>query len=232
VKSINGISVTDWVKAVSTIRASANKPLTVIVNRAGTNLTVTVTPAPHQVNGKTQGMIGVINKVGLKRQSFINSIKGSGTLTKQLFTSSVSSLVSLPTKIVPLFKQTFLHQKRDPQGLVGVVGVARVSAQTASAKNVGAGEKVGNFLLIIASLNIFVGIFNLLPLLPLDGGHMAIAIIDGIRRTWARQRKKPLPAPFDVERLTPITIAVFIFLASLSLLLLAADIFNPVQLNM
>jgi len=232
VKSINGVAVTDWMKAVTTIRASANKELTLVVNRAGSDLTVNVTPAPHQVNGKTQGLIGVINKVGLKRQSFITSVKGSGTLTKQLFTSSISSLISLPTKIVPLFKQTFLHQKRDPQGLVGVVGVARVSAQTASAKNVGAGEKVGNFLLIIASLNIFVGIFNLLPLLPLDGGHMAIAIVDGIRRTWARQRKKPVPAPFDVERLTPITIAVFAFLAALSLLLLAADIFNPVQLNM
>ena len=111
-------------------------------------------------------------------------------------------------------------------------GVARVSAQTASAKNVGAGEKVGNFLLIIASLNIFVGIFNLLPLLPLDGGHMAIAVADGYRRWRARRAGLPAPDPIDLEKLTPITAVVFIFLVGLSLMLLAAEIFNPVHFNL
>ena len=87
-------------------------------------------------------------------------------------------------------------------------------------------------MLIIASLNIFVGIFNLLPLLPLDGGHMAIAIIDGLRNTWARIRRKPLPRGIDIEALTPLTMIVFVFLAGLSLLLLVADIINPVHFNL
>jgi membrane-associated protease RseP (regulator of RpoE activity) len=112
------------------------------------------------------------------------------------------------------------------------VGVAQASAATASNTSLGFGEKAQTFLLIIASLNIFVGIFNLLPLLPLDGGHMAIALVDGLRNTWARIRRRQAPRPIDVERLTPITIVVFIFLAALSLLLLAADIFNPVHFNL
>ena len=69
-------------------------------------------------------------------------------------------------------------------------------------------------------------------MLPLDGGHMAVAIADGIRIFWAKRRGKAKPAPIDVEKLTPITIVVFVLLAALSLLLLAADIFNPVQLNL
>jgi membrane-associated protease RseP (regulator of RpoE activity) len=73
--------------------------------------------------------------------------------------------------------------------------------------------------------------FNLLPLLPLDGGHMAVAAADGIRNTWAKRRGLPKPAPFDVEKLAPITMVVFIFMAALSLLLLTADIFNPIRLN-
>jgi membrane-associated protease RseP (regulator of RpoE activity) len=87
-------------------------------------------------------------------------------------------------------------------------------------------------LLIIASLNIFVGIFNLLPILPLDGGHMAVAMYEGARRSFAQRRGKPDPGPVDVEKLTPVTMIVFVALAFLTLLLLFADIFNPINLNL
>ena len=109
--------------------------------------------------------------------------------------------------------------------------MARVSAQTASSESLANLEKIATFLLIIASLNIFVGVFNLLPLLPLDGGHMAVAIVDGVRRMKAKRQNQSAPAPVDVERLLPITLAVFAVLAVLSLLLLTADIFNPININ-
>ena len=143
----------------------------------------------------------------------------------------MTSLFTLPAKIPDLVRQTFGGEKRDEQGLVGVVGVARVSGETASTDVLTLREKVATFILIIASLNLFVGMFNLLPLLPLDGGHMAVAIADGVRNFLARRRGFSKPAPFDVERLAPITMVVFIFMASLSLLLLTADIFNPIRLN-
>jgi membrane-associated protease RseP (regulator of RpoE activity) len=73
--------------------------------------------------------------------------------------------------------------------------------------------------------------FNLLPLLPLDGGHMAVAVADGVRNILAKRRGLSKPSPFDVEKLAPITVVVFIFMAGLSLLLLTADIFNPIRLN-
>jgi len=86
--------------------------------------------------------------------------------------------------------------------------------------------------MMVASLNIFVGIFNLLPLLPLDGGHMAIAIADAIRYRIAAIRGREKPAPIDINRLTPITAAVFVLLLGLTVLLLIADIVNPVSLNL
>ena len=85
--------------------------------------------------------------------------------------------------------------------------------------------------MIIASLNIFVGIFNLLPILPLDGGHMAIAVYEGIRRQVYRLRGRAEPGKVDVEKLTPITAIVLVFLIILTVLLLIADIFNPINLN-
>jgi membrane-associated protease RseP (regulator of RpoE activity) len=86
-------------------------------------------------------------------------------------------------------------------------------------------------MLIVASLNIFVGMFNLLPILPLDGGHMAVAIADEIRALFARIRRKPRPAGIDVNVLTPITMGVFVVLAVLTVVLLIADIINPISLN-
>jgi membrane-associated protease RseP (regulator of RpoE activity) len=230
--SINSQEIKNWSDAVVKIRASANRTLLMTVKRDGALVHLRVTPEEHTINGTKMGQIGVINKLGNKRQGPLDAITHSADITRQLLKSSVTSLISLPTKVVPLVRQTFGSEKRDPQGLVGVVGVARVSGQTASDPHLAKSEKVATFLLIIASLNIFVGVFNLLPLLPLDGGHMAVAIADGIRIFWAKRRGKAKPAPIDVEKLTPITIVVFVLLAALSLLLLAADIFNPVQLNL
>lgn len=85
---------------------------------------------------------------------------------------------------------------------------------------------------MVASLNIFVGIFNLLPLLPLDGGHMAIAIADAVRYRIARIRGREKPEPIDINRLTPVTALVFTLLLALTVLLLIADIVNPVNLNL
>jgi membrane-associated protease RseP (regulator of RpoE activity) len=210
---------------------SANKQITLTVVRNGEKFTLPITPASRTLDGKEIGYLGVINKLGTHKEGSFKAIANSAKLTKDLLGNSVTSLISLPTKIPALVRQTFGNEKRDSQGLVGVVGVARVSAQTASDPKLESREKVASFLIIIASLNIFVGVFNLLPLLPLDGGHMAVAIVDGVRRLNARRRKVAPPAAIDVERLLPLTLAVFALLAVLSLLLLAADIFNPINLN-
>ena len=230
--SINGKLVTNWSSDVQVIRNSAGTPLTLLIDRSGQQLTIVATPAKVTVSGKTIGMLGILSKVGLKRESFVTSAKDTWNLGSNFFTTSVKSLVTLPSKIPALFRQTFLGAKRDPNGLVGVVGVAQASAATASDTALSFGDKLETFLLIIASLNIFVGIFNLLPLLPLDGGHMAIAIADGYRRWRAKRTGLPEPEPIDLEKLMPITLVVFALLAGLSLMLLAADIFNPVHFNL
>jgi len=230
--SINGKTVTNWSKDVLIIHNSPGKELTFVISRDSSEQTIHVTPQSVLVGGKTIGMVGIISDLGLIREPLGRSLVDTGHLGGQLFTTSVTSLLSLPGKVPALFRQTFMGAKRDPSGLVGVVGVAQASAQTANNNSLKLNEKLATFLLIIASLNIFVGIFNLLPLLPLDGGHMAVAIIDGVRRWIAKRRGKSAPEPIDLEVLMPLTVVVFIVLAALSLMLLAADIFNPVHFNL
>ena len=229
--SINGVEYTEWAQAVRVIRSSAGKQLDITVNRNGGLIDILVTPAFRDLDGEKIGVIGVINKVGTVTYAPITAVSKAGSFTIEILQNSLTALISLPSKIPDLINQTFGNEERDPEGLVGVVGVARVSGETAETKALTGREKIATFVLIIASLNLFVGMFNLLPLLPLDGGHMAVAIADGVRNTRAKSKGLAKPAPFDVERLTPITMVVFILMASLSLLLLTADILNPVRLN-
>jgi membrane-associated protease RseP (regulator of RpoE activity) len=229
--SINGVEYTEWAQAVRVIRSSAGKQLDITVNRNGGLIDILVTPAFRDLDGEKIGVLGVVNKVGTVTYAPIPAVIKAGSFTLEILQNSLTALISLPSKIPDLINQTFGNEERDPEGLVGVVGVARVSGETAETKALTGREKIATFVLIIASLNLFVGMFNLLPLLPLDGGHMAVAIADGVRNTRAKAKGLAKPAPFDVERLTPITMVVFILMASLSLLLLTADILNPVRLN-
>lgn len=231
VTSINGIKVTNWFKDVEVIRNSHGKELTLGILRAGQGLTITATAKLQRINGEKRLLLGIINKTGLKRTSVVTSLKNAGVVTKDFLVESVKSLAHLPGKIPALWGQTVNGQVRDANGLVGVVGVARVSGQAISSNDLSAMERLGTFVLIIASLNIFVGLFNLLPILPLDGGHMAVAIVDEIRALFARMRGRERPAAIDVSVLAPVTMVVFVILAALTLLLLVADIVNPVVLN-
>lgn len=228
--AVNGKKVTNWYEDSQAIRDSQGKELSFTVLRDGNEITISA--APTYVESDKRYVLGVVTKIGTQREGFIPSISESGRAIAVLTRESVKALIALPTKVPQLIRQTFGGEERDPNGLVGVVGAARVSGDAVSSNKLNNTERLGTFLLLVASLNIFVGLFNLLPLLPLDGGHMAVAIADEIRAFFARLRGKPRPAGIDVNVLTPITMTVFVVLAVLTSILLIADIFNPVSLNL
>lgn len=232
VVSINGKKVTEWYKDVEVIRQSQGRELTLVLNRNGEEITVNASARLTDIDGTQRYVLGIVNDVGLKRSGVLLSLKNSGIVTKDFLTESVRSLGKLPEKIPALWGATVRGEERDANGLVGVVGVARVSGEAVGSDRLTPMERLATFILIVASLNIFVGVFNLLPILPLDGGHMAVAIADEIRAFIARLRGRPRPAPIDVTVLTPITMVVFVVLATLTLLLLVADVINPVTLNL
>ena len=232
VVSINGKRVTEWYKDVEVIRESQGAELTLVLNRNGEEVVVTTAARLTDIDGTKRYVLGIVNEVGLERSGVLVSIKNSATVTKGFLVESVKSLGKLPEKIPALWGATVRGEERDANGLVGVVGVARVSGEAVGSDKLTPMERLATFVLIVASLNIFVGVFNLLPILPLDGGHMAVAIADSIRAFFARLRGRPRPAPIDVTVLTPITMVVFVVLATLTLLLLVADVINPVTLNL
>jgi membrane-associated protease RseP (regulator of RpoE activity) len=140
---------------------------------------------------------------------------------------SVKAVGALPAALPKLFSK---DRSNTAAGQVSsIVGAARDTGQAVSA-NVGWQFKVSFVLLLIASLNIFVGAFNLLPLLPLDGGHIAVVGWERIRAWFARLRKRPDPGLVDMAKLLPASFSIFMILMVFGVLLILADIVNPVNI--
>jgi membrane-associated protease RseP (regulator of RpoE activity) len=230
VLAINGVTVKNWREDISIVAQGGGKPLRLLIDRNGSELTVTATP--EYLPAEKRYRIGIYSTIGKERDSFLTATTESGKAIWVLTRESAKSLVALPTKVPDLFSQTFLGEERDPNGLVGVVGAARVSGEAVGSERLNTNERLTTFILLVASLNIFVGLFNLLPILPLDGGHMAVAIADEFRALFARLRGRARPAPINVNVLTPITLVVVALLGILTVILLLADIFNPISLNL
>jgi membrane-associated protease RseP (regulator of RpoE activity) len=225
--AIGATHVTTWTKLGQAIsKQQTGKPIPVLVERDGKRQTLTVTPV--KVPGREGSFLGIANDTRIfQRVGPARAVTYAGWAFGQVLTESASGLGKLPAAVPDLFAK---DRANTPAGQIGsVVGAGDTTGQVVSA-NIGWQAKVGTVLLIVISLNIFVGAFNLLPLLPLDGGHLAVVIFERIRAWLARLRGKPDPGLVDMQRLIPVSVGVFALLVGFGLLLIMADIFNPVHL--
>ncbi|WP_046467984.1 M50 family metallopeptidase [Allosalinactinospora lopnorensis] len=139
------------------------------------------------------------------------------------------AIIALPSKMPDLFGAAFLGEQRQPDSPMGVVGVSRIGGEVLS-QPLPVVDRAVIMLTLLASVNLFLFAFNMLPLLPLDGGHIFGALWESLRRNLARLFRRPDPGPFDVAKLMPMAYVVFLAFIMFSLLVLVADIVNPVRL--
>jgi membrane-associated protease RseP (regulator of RpoE activity) len=223
-----------WTTVQDAIRSSPGRPVALTVERDGAQLDLTVTPIENTVytdatsaRTTTAGYVGIAPVPGFARQSLSSVPAYFGMVVSQ----SVQKLVQIPQRVPQLFRAAFLGEHRDPNGPIGVVGVGRLSGEYFALSQISALEKLSIFLSLLASVNMVLFLFNLVPIYPLDGGHVAGALYEKARSTLARWRGRPDPGPFDIARLMPVAYVVAGFFLLLSGMLFIADIVNPITLS-
>jgi membrane-associated protease RseP (regulator of RpoE activity) len=223
--AIAGRPVSNWTQVGNVIRVQpAGQPVAVVVDRAGKRLTLSVTPST--IPGRKGSYLGIDDQL-FQRVGPVSGVAYAGSTFAEVIEQSGQAAAKLPAAIPDLFAKD--RSKTAGANVSSIVGAADDAGQVVQA---GGGWQftVSALLLIVISLNIFVGAFNLLPLLPLDGGHLAIVFYERVRAWLARLRGRPDPGMVDLQKLIPVSVGVFAVLVGLGLVLIAADIVNPVHL--
>jgi membrane-associated protease RseP (regulator of RpoE activity) len=226
VTGFNGAAVSSWTQLSNDIlKVKPGTPVSLTVERDGHSLTLHTSLAEVPGHGS---YFGIAPTTVFQRQGPLEAVKYVGTGFSQVVSGSVSAIAQLPAAVPQLFAKD--RSSTAAGNVSSVVGAARETGQAVAA-NVGWEYKVSFVLLLIASLNIFVGVFNLLPLLPLDGGHIAVVIWERIRAWFARLRRQPDPGMVDYRKLIPLSFSVFLVLVVFGVMLILADIVNPVNIG-
>jgi membrane-associated protease RseP (regulator of RpoE activity) len=231
VVSVGGVSTPTWTAMVSEIQDSSG-PTVFQVRRGDELLRLTVdvpkvarpvTTADGESDVARVGVAGVTASRSFDYTAW-SAVGGTATFTGDMFAQTFQKLIEFPERI-PAVVEAIFGGERDPNTPVSVVGASRLGGDAVEA------GQWQLFLFLLASLNFFLGVFNLLPLLPLDGGHIAVTWFEHVRN-WLRDRRgKTAAAPVDYMKLSGITMVLIMVGGAVMLLTITADIVNPIRLT-
>ncbi|MFJ9799484.1 M50 family metallopeptidase [Streptomyces sp. NPDC101145] len=235
--AFNGEPVADWPTLSARIRDTIG-PATVTVERDGQRLDLKPVLERNMVVAKDAdgepipdryvpaGYLGFAAKTEIVPLTFGQSVDRMG----DMIADGAHAVVALPGKVPDLWDATFGDGERKADSPVGIVGAARISGEVMNL-DVPTQNIVATMLLVLATFNLSLFLFNMLPLLPLDGGHIAGALWESARRHLARLLRRPDPGPFDVAKLMPVAYVVAGVFICFTVLVLLADIVNPVKIS-
>ena len=216
----------DLQRAVGATQEGESAVLT--VERDGGTVDLTVSPVTGSQGARIVGVTAGYEYVSA-------SLSDVAAANWQMFTGTTAVVTRLPQAVWQVGRSVFTDEKRDSSGVVSVVGVGRLAGEvTGDSQALGLQDTrqvVAVLLSLLASLNMALFVFNLIPLPPLDGGHIIGAVYEGVRRMIARVRGAEDPGPADTARLVPLTWAVGGLLVAMSVILIVADIVKPVSLG-
>lgn len=241
--AFGGQEVQEWEELTGLIQQSADQSTQLEYLRDGERHTTTLTPllvdrpvtdglgrAERDGDGdlitEPVGFIGMGAGSELQRQP----VTEAGPIVWEQTKAVGEVVVQLPWRLYDVAESTFTSAERDPEGPMSVVGVGRMAGELSAQEQIPVESRFATLMSLVAGVNIALMVFNLIPLLPLDGGHVAGALYEGLRRRLAKLFGRPDPGPFDISKLLPLTYVVFALLLGMGGLLILADIINPIRL--
>jgi membrane-associated protease RseP (regulator of RpoE activity) len=232
--SFNGEQITGWEQIQSEIRGNGDQQATIVVERDGQELTLRATTVvsarttPDDPERITKaGFLGVVPDRVRERQGlgYVVATMADGTW------QTLKAIATLPPKVYHVGLAALGLEERDRNGPQSVVGAGRVAGEIASQDEVSGAARFFSVLLLLAGLNLFLGLINLVPLPPFDGGQIATTLYEAARRGIARARGKPDPGGVDSAKLLPLTYVMASVILVVSVVLIFADIVAPVSLG-
>ncbi len=234
VLSVGSTTITKYGQLVEAIRSTPPGPVAIAYERDGQRRTATADLVATQRPpvGEPTGELQTVSAIGLSVQAprlalhygAAAAVPASGWYLGQSVKLTFEAIGRFPSKI-PKLVDAIGGAPRDIETPISVVGASRVGGEA-----VQLGLPIV-FLALLGGLNVFVGVFNLFPLLPLDGGHVAVAWYERVRSSLASRRGRPDPGRVDYNKLMPVTYVVILLFGGLTLLTLTADIVNPISLR-
>ena len=228
--AIDGRPVRGWDAVTAAVREAGGRTVALTYERAGEQRTASVAmPLVERVRPGTTdlervGMLGITPQVPTSTAGPADAVGLAVRQTGALFGATFDALLHLPAKI-PALWSTITGDERDPEAPVSMVGASHIGGELANRGD------YQSFLLMLASLNFFIGMFNLLPVLPADGGHIAISWFERARSWLYGRLRRPDPGPVDYYRLAPLVLVAILLFAGFTLLSITADLVNPVHLT-
>ena len=236
VVSFNGAAVTSWDQLRDLIRDNQGGNAVIVYERDGQQLTgttsTTVEARPTSVEDETLREVGFL---GVTPTTSLVTTTGGPIYTLEqmghMAVDTVQALGTLPIKVWDVGQAIVGLEERDPNGPVSIVGGGRLAGETVSHDAFPIAEKAVFLLMLIAGFNFFIGMFNFVPLLPLDGGHIASALWEAVRRGFARLRGRADPGYVDAAKLLPVAYVVASCLLVMGVVLIVGDLVVPLHLT-
>ena len=233
--ALNGTRVSTWRELVGLLRGQGDGELRFTIDRPGTGELVLL--PVHGVFRQladlddpsktvTVGFAGMSSATAVVRVGPVGTAKDMWTMTTQ----SVKALATFPAKVFVTAYDLVTGKPRDVNGPLSVIGASVAAGELATTDQLTQSGRIASYFSLLGGVNLFVAILNLVPLLPFDGGHIAGAVWEALRRGWARLVRRPDPGFVDTARLLPVAYVVGAFLMITGVILVLADIISPIRI--